>query len=139
MSADEPAAGVKGGPWSCRVCGDVFGIEGYRNLHLGRAHGDILTPAEVTAFDAALADEHAWLERYRRHVRGGLFTLPAAFLGLFVALVVLVAGAPPIFTLVSAPLMAVLASFFYVMGYVYDPEEGSVSDLRQSRPPDGSA
>ncbi|WP_435062747.1 DUF7410 domain-containing protein [Halobaculum sp. EA56] len=82
LSADAYAVPPDATAVECPRCGRPFARERHRDLHLGRAHGD-LDPDERDAYEAAVADERADIRRFRIVSLGLLVLLYFGFLFLY--------------------------------------------------------
>jgi len=76
-----PAFAHAAGPAAlpCLRCAEPFLRQAHLDLHLGRAHLHALGEAERDAFARALAEEEAWLAAFRRRMRAALGMMPAVF------------------------------------------------------------
>lgn len=104
-------------PVHCPECEEGFAHARDLHLHLGRVHGASLDDEAQARFEVALADEAAWLDSFRRHMRSALAALPV----LVVYGIVLVTGymyrARPTMMLLPLPGIVGFAVITYYMAY----------------------
>ncbi len=111
----------QGAAAECRVCGQAFSREAYRDLHVGHEHPGEVTAAEQAAFQRALAEEEAFLQAFQRHVRGALAGLPVVLLYAFLLIIGIAYGVPPALPLLLLPGVAAFTALFYYIAYTHEP------------------
>jgi hypothetical protein len=67
----------------CPYCGERFGRERYRDLHLGQAHADALSAEEAAAHEAAEEAEREELRLFRLKALAALVAVYFGFLLLY--------------------------------------------------------
>ena len=67
----------------CPYCGEVFARSRHRDLHLGQAHGEVLSPEEREAHEAALESEREDLRLFRLKALAALVAVYFGFLMLY--------------------------------------------------------
>lgn len=70
----------EGPPYGCPYCDREFFRESYRALHLGQAHHEALTPAELADYEAASETESEELRLFRLKALAALVFIYFGFL-----------------------------------------------------------
>lgn len=101
----------------CGRCGAPFARESYRALHVGRGHGAPMSQAEQAAFDAALAEEDAWVADMRRHGQALLRIIPLLAFAFVFVVVAVNANVNPAFLALVLPGSLVATAILYYVTY----------------------
>lgn len=106
----------------CDRCGERFASASHLALHRGRAHGGLLSSGERAAFDAARAEEEAWLASFRSHLAGALAAL--VVVGGYVAVVLpaYMMRGNPVMLVMPVPGIVVFAGVTYWWVYTHRRE-----------------